>query len=174
MYFCDTFCVIWRPSSTSLWDASSQEQSWDTSHLQAASCGLHAGLQHVPLRGLSAQRGPSSGLQELKSSKCVLYSVQSTLLEAGGHRGRVSDGRSPGLAPWGLLWQRLIALVCGRVASAFPSLLGSQEGRMLIHAGWLGTAFRGDVSDALRWNGSPASSRQKRHIWQIPRVCDGG
>ena len=40
-------------------------------------------------------------MQELKSSGGVLYSVQPTLPEAGGHLGVVLDGRVSGVAPWG-------------------------------------------------------------------------
>ena len=57
-------------------------------------------------------RGPR--VQELKSSGGVVYSVQSTLPEAGGQ----SPGRVLGVTPWGLLplWQfPLHVYSCGSV-----------------------------------------------------------
>ena len=62
-------------------------------------------------------RGPR--VQELKSSGGVVYSVQSSLPEAGGQ----SPGRVLGVTPWGLLptWRFPLHVnsCCDRVGTAF-------------------------------------------------------
>ncbi len=76
-------------------------------------------------------RGPR--VQELKSSGGVVYSVQSTLPEAGGH----SPGRVPGATPWGPL--ACPAWICeGRPACEFAGLHYPSDS---VRSAWSAVAF---------------------------------
>ena len=68
------------------------------------------------------------GLQELKSSGCVLYSVQTTQPEAGGQVGEVPEAVS-----WdGDLGPLVVAVALARrePAAAFPACWGHEGRRM--------------------------------------------
>ena len=108
-------------------------------------------------------RGP--WVQELKSSGGVMYSVQRTLPEADGRRGRCRTAVSWGWLPWGPL--RCDGASVGGWSSVAHAV---RCRRMGIHAGWLGTALQG-VSPTLRVGTLASFVRQKKNWWGCTTFC---